>query len=110
MISQIVYLCYLYLHTKHCAVVGIVAMLVHNAYMDADAYTDQNSVWFYTGIRSVGKYVAVLDQDKHIRELYQVNRNRRYIRQWLREEFGDSIVIVPLAVPKKDLTKSQQAA
>lgn len=33
-------------------------------------WLDKNEAWFYGGIRSVGKYVAVLDHEKQARELY----------------------------------------
>ena len=63
-------------------------------------WVDDNKVWFYGGIRSVGKYVAVLDHEKQARELYLASPSRRKMREWLREEFEDSFVIVPFDFPK----------
>lgn len=54
--------------------------------------------WFYGGIRSVGRYVAVLDLEKRIRVLYRVHpsgpRTRKRLRKYLREEYGDAFVIM----------------
>lgn len=54
--------------------------------------------WFYGGIRSIGRYVAVLDTLKRIRVLYRVHRSgpqtRRKVRKYLREEYEDAYVII----------------
>lgn len=63
------------------------------------AWVEADDVWFYGGIRSVGKYVAVIDDEKQPRELYLAAPSRRKMREWLREEFEDSFAIVPLDFP-----------
>ena len=57
------------------------------------------SAWFYGGIRSVGRYVCVLDENKQPKVCYPVKGSRRKLRKALREEYEDAIVIVPLHYP-----------
>lgn len=61
-------------------------------------WNDRNEVWFYGGIRSVGKFVAVLDDENQPRELYLAGPCRRKTREWLKEEFSDSLAMVPLDI------------
>ena len=63
-------------------------------------WLDKSDAWVYGGIRSIGKYVAVLDHEKNARELYLAGPSRRKMREWLRKEFGDSVVMVPFDFPK----------
>lgn len=62
------------------------------------------SAWVYGGIRSVGKYVCVLDENKQLRVCHLVKGARRKLRKRLREEYSDTFIIVPFDYsPKKKL-------
>lgn len=65
------------------------------------AWSESDDAWSYGGIRSVGRYVGIVDEDEALRELYLVQKNRRILRQWIREEFGDAFVIVPFEFKRR---------
>ena len=53
----------------------------------------QHKAWFYGGIRSVGHYVCVVDTDGIPQVWYRVKGSRRKLRQAIREEYSDTIVM-----------------
>ena len=60
-----------------------------------------SDAWFYGGIRSVGKFVCVLDELGEPRVCYLVRGSRRHLRQYLRREYSDALIIVPMKHGKK---------
>ena len=61
-------------------------------------WDSKDEVWFYGGIRSVGKFVVVLDHEKQPKEVYDAGASRRKTREWLKQEFSDSLAMVPLDI------------
>ena len=63
-----------------------------------------SDAWFYGGIRSIGRYVCVLDELGQPRVCQKVTTSRRKLRQALRREYSDAIIIVPLNYPRRKLS------
>lgn len=51
--------------------------------------------WVPAGIRSIRRYVIVIDTKGYVREIHKVKGSRRKLRQRLRQDISDTIIVVP---------------
>lgn len=62
-----------------------------------------SDAWFYGGIRSIGKWVCVIDELLEPRVCYLVRGSRRHLRKYLRQEYADALLIAPLIYGTKTI-------